>query len=291
MVMYHSRNSPAGPQPQYLASTVILLVEIIKLSASLALATYDICRLHPSASPFDVLDRLYQSIFAPDCWKLVVPATLYTLQNSLVYTAIGNLDAVTFRVTHQLKILTTVLFSFLLLGTTISPRQWLSLVLLAMGVALVQAAGPLGAESRKDRLTSLIQDDIRLKASASNVVKGLMAVAAASLIFGLTCVYFGKLVKASMATVSLWTRNVQLSFFSLLPALFTGVLWQDGASVSRDGFFAGYSPIVWLITGLQAFGGLLVAACIAHAGNVAKNSRQVSAWQQSLITHSLNFIS
>ncbi|KAK1756422.1 nucleotide-sugar transporter-domain-containing protein [Echria macrotheca] len=271
MVMHHSRNGPTGSQPRYLASTAVLLVEAIKLVASSIFATADIRQSNPTSSVSETLRLLHRSIFAPDCWKLILPAALYTLQNSLVYTAISNLDAVTFQVTYQLKILTTVLFSILLLGTSISSRQWFALVLLTFGVAMVQVAGPLGAEGWKDRLTALIQGDIFVEAPASSAIKGFMAVVAASLISGLTCVYFEKLVKDSLASVSLWTRNVQLSFFSLFPALFIGVLWQDGAAIARDGFFAGYKPIVWLTIALQAFGGLVVAVCIAYAGNVAKN--------------------
>ncbi|KAK0711946.1 nucleotide-sugar transporter-domain-containing protein [Lasiosphaeris hirsuta] len=271
MFMHHSRNRPTGQQPRYLASTAVLLVEVIKLVASLIIAIHDTCKSHPSSSPSEITGLVRRAVFASDSWKLIVPAALYTLQNSLVYTAISNLDAVTFQVTYQLKILTTVLFSILLLGTYISARQWLSLVLLTCGVALVQVAGPLGSETWKDKLTSLIQGDVALLAPASSAARGLMAVIAAALISGLTCVYFEKLLKDSLGSVSLWTRNVQLSFFSLFPALFIGVLWQDGAAVAREGFFSGYNSFVWLTIALQAFGGLVVAVCIAYAGNVAKN--------------------
>jgi UDP-galactose transporter len=266
--MHHSRNSPTGTQPRYLASTAVLLVEVIKLLASLVLATHDTCRSHPAASASNVAVHLYRSIFARDCWKLIVPAALYTLQNSLVYAAISNLDAVTFQVTYQLKILTTVLFSILLLGRSISLKQWLSLILLTSGVALVQMSGTPAPEGWLERLTSLIRGG---REPTSNAFKGLMAVGAASLTSGLTCVYFEKLVKDSMASVSLWTRNVQLSFFSLFPAFFIGVLWQDGENIAQHGFFAGYNRIVWLTIALQALGGLIVAVCIAYADNVAKN--------------------
>ncbi|KAK4160647.1 hypothetical protein QBC43DRAFT_303570 [Cladorrhinum sp. PSN259] len=268
LVMHRSRNNPTGTPPRYLASTAVLLVEIVKLVSSLILASYGIHASNPTSPPSKIIAHLYQSTFSPDCWKLVVPAALYTLQNSLVYAAISNLDPVTFQVTYQLKILTTVLFSIVLLGKSISSKQWMSLILLTFGVAMVQVCEPLNIADWRERFVSIMRGQA---GPLSNTFKGLVAVVAASMTSGLTCVYFEKLVKDSMGSVSLWTRNVQLSFFSLFPALFIGVLWQDGAAISRDGFFVGYNPTVWFTILLQALGGLIVAVCIAFADNVAKN--------------------
>ncbi|KAL2258405.1 hypothetical protein VTK26DRAFT_8294 [Humicola hyalothermophila] len=266
MVMHESRSRTTEAEPRYLASTAVLLVEVVKLLVSLVLAIGDACL---SPRPARALVHRCRAVFSQDGWKLVVPAALYTLQNSLVYVAISNLDPVTFQVTYQLKILTTVLFSMLLLGRSISLRQWLALVLLTLGVALVQVSGHLTSENWRERLTALLHGGGG--AATSDAFRGLVAVVAAAITSGLTCVYFEKLVKDSLASVSLWTRNVQLSFFSLFPALFIGVLWQDGDAVARDGFFAGYRPIVWATILLQALGGLIVAVCIAYADNVAKN--------------------
>ncbi|KAK4464034.1 hypothetical protein QBC42DRAFT_337160 [Cladorrhinum samala] len=269
MVMHHSLSGPTGAQPRYRASTAVLLVEAVKLAASLVLATYDSCASYRSnQSCRAVLGHLRKSIFSRDSWKLVVPAALYTLQNSLVYTAISNLDAVTFQVTCQLKIITTVLFSILLLGKRISSKQWLSLILLTFGIAMVQITGPLNALDRMQGIIALLRGDV---GSNSGAVKGFLAAVASSLTSGLTCVYFEKLIKDSRGSVSLWTRNVQLSFFSLFPAFLVGVCWQDGVAIHRDGFFAGYTLAVWLTILLQAVGGLIVAVCITYADNVTKN--------------------
>lgn len=222
---------------------------------------------------------------------LVIPAALYVFQNFFIYVAIGNMPAIAFQAIYQLKTLTTVLFSILLLHKTVSPRQWLALVLLALGVTVVQVSQQsrlilpslaglkhwAAAASRRPAgatvdYRSYISASLPLGASQrTNLSKGMLAAVAASITSGLTSVYFEKLVKDSPTFPSLWNRNAQLAFFSMFPAAFVGVLWKDGAAISRDGFFAGYSLLVWAVIGLQALGGLLVAMCVMYADSIAKN--------------------
>lgn len=70
--------------------------------------------------------------------RLSVPALAYTVQSFLIYVALEHLDAGTYTVTYQLKILTTAMFTVLMLGRHLSVAQWLALVILLAGVATVQ---------------------------------------------------------------------------------------------------------------------------------------------------------
>ena len=67
------------------------------------------------------------------------------------------------------------------------------------------------------------------------------------------------------APVSVWVRNVQLSFYSLWPALFLGVLFMDGEYLAKTGFFTGFNWVVWVVIALQAAGGVLVALTVDMA--------------------------
>lgn len=104
-----------------------------------------------------------------------------------------------------------------------------------------------------------------------NYSLGLTAVLVAAGVSGLTGVYFEKVLKESASPVSVWTRNIQLSFYSLFPALIFGVILKDGEDIAQHGFFEGYNSVVWTAIVFQAIGGVLTSLCINYADNIAKN--------------------
>jgi UDP-sugar transporter A1/2/3 len=116
-----------------------------------------------------------------------------------------------------------------------------------------------------------IQEDMGMTKPVMNYSIGLSAVLVAAVISGLTGVYFEKVLKESTVHVTVWTRNVQLSFYSLFPALIIGVIFKDGEEIAKNGFFIGYNGVVWTVIVFQALGGVLVAMCINYADNIAKN--------------------
>ncbi|KAK5118838.1 hypothetical protein LTR62_000047 [Meristemomyces frigidus] len=311
LIMHYSRVMPAVNGQRYHTSTAVFLNEVLKLAFSLSMVLYEIAR-HPktpeTSTVAGMFTELGRAVFAGDSWKLAIPAMLYTLQNTLQYVAVSNLDAATFQVTYQLRILTTALFSVALLGRTLSLRKWLSLVLLMTGVAIVQIPGAhspnevlsihdlkdagsfsapraiwelkalgnaaAGQLSKRSATYEGIDEDFMAANPQLDASIGLFAVAIACAISGLAGVYFEKILKdprSESQRASVWVRNVQLSFYSLWPALFIGVLFKDGDQISKTGFFAGYNAIVWLAITLQAMGGVIVALVVNYADNIAKN--------------------
>ncbi|KAK5119691.1 hypothetical protein LTR85_007267 [Meristemomyces frigidus] len=311
LIMHYSRVMPLVNGQRYYTSTAVFLNEVIKLAISLTMALYEIAtdpKIPETSTAAGLFGELGRAVFTGDSWKMAIPAMLYTLQNTLQYVGLSNLDASTFQVTYQLKILTTAVFSVMLLGRTLGLRKWLSLLLLTVGVAIVQiptepreapvlsikdlkdgmafhsprniwdlkalgnaAAGQL---SKRSATYEGIDEDFAAANPQLNATIGLIAVAVACVLSGMAGVYFEKILKDSKGDahlVSVWIRNVQLSFYSLWPALFIGVLFKDGEHIAKTGFFTGYNWVVWLAIVVQATGGVIVALVVNYTDNIAKN--------------------
>ncbi|KAK5996483.1 UDP-galactose transporter [Cladobotryum mycophilum] len=304
LIMHYSRIMPPAGDHRYFPSTAVFLHEIIKLAVSLTLVIYEASKTLAPSTPATVLfEQIWNAVFAGDGWQLIVPAAFYTLQNILQYVAIGNLDAVHFQVLYQLKILTTAIFSVYLLSRPLTIKRWLSLVVLTIGVSIVSLPSSKAAAdtllhgvpghffprsnhelghampddaapvhlTKRSATYQGIDDDLPAPDIQMNYSVGVTAVLVAAAISGLTGVYFEKVLKESPTQASVWIRNLQLSFYSMLAALLGGVIWQDGAGILEHGFFEGYNAAVWATVVLQAVNGILASLVIRDADNIIKN--------------------
>ncbi len=203
-----------------------------------------------------------------DALKITIPSFLYLLQNTLLYVALSNLSAPMFQVTYQSKLLTTALVSVVMLQRKYSMKQWLCLTSLGVGVAIVV----LGATEQKDSAAAVVEDSSKPEQS---LTVGLTAVTIACFSSALAGVYFEKVLKTNTTVngevkkpVSMWMRNIQMAFFSVIIGLVNGyrLTGEDAAKP----FMHGFTSWVWIVVLLQAGGGLLVAAVIKYADNVLK---------------------
>ncbi|KAH1476407.1 hypothetical protein KXX06_005656, partial [Aspergillus fumigatus] len=127
---------PTGGK-RYLTSTAVFLNEVTKLAISLTVALYEVSRSAPPSMPAtSLLSSLTGTVFSGDSWKLAIPASLYTLANSLQYIALSNLQAANFQVMYQLKLLVGSICGLVLLKRAIPLRKWGFLILLLVGVYL-----------------------------------------------------------------------------------------------------------------------------------------------------------
>ncbi|KAK5074227.1 hypothetical protein LTS08_005182 [Lithohypha guttulata] len=194
---------------------------------------------------------------------LLIPSLLYTIQNNLQFIAVSNLEAATFQVAYQGKLLTTAIFAVIFLGKKLSIQQLYSIMLLCAGVACASVP----SSSTKNTSTS---------AHSQNHAFGIAAVSAACIISGFAGVYTESILKKTQQGEEneskermFWLRNFQLSLSSLAFATF-GILAVDRDAIRTNGFWHGYNNWVWATIVLQAVGGLTVAFVITYTDNILK---------------------
>ncbi|KAG2187598.1 hypothetical protein INT44_005287 [Umbelopsis vinacea] len=250
LMMHYSRMNQDPGQPMYIASTAVFMAELIKIAACL------IAIMHENGQE-RFLQVLYRDLACQpkELLKMLIPSGLYAIQNNLLYIALSNLEAATFQVTYQLKILSTAIFSVLLLGTALTKQKWMALLLLMIGVTLVQL--PTSSTASSEKITG----------STQNQTVGLLAVMASCVSSGFAGCYFEKILKSS--NTSMWIRNIQLgisgAFFS-----FIAVMAYDYPRIAEGGMFQGYGLLTCLVVINQALGGLLVSLVVRYADNILK---------------------
>uniref|UniRef100_A0A182IZ71 UDP-N-acetylglucosamine transporter n=1 Tax=Anopheles atroparvus TaxID=41427 RepID=A0A182IZ71_ANOAO len=255
------RYARTRPGDMFLSSTAVVMAELVKLSTSLVLVYLEEGRHFPR-----LMTALHQTIVKQpvDTIKICVPSLLYIIQNNLLYVSASHLDAATYQVTYQLKILTTAVFAVLILRRRLLPTQWAALVFLVVGVASVQLANS-GSDNAVPAATR--QQTISSGNGDQNRLVGFSAALGACFLSGLAGIYFEKMLKG--ADISIWMRNIQLSLLSLPFGLLTCFV-NDGAALTARGFFFGYDAFVYYLIVLQAVGGLIVAVVVKYADNILK---------------------
>ena len=241
VVFMHSSRVQSGGGPLYASSTAVTVMEMVKFTTCLFVIGYEKRGLFglASALKMEVVDVPMEIV------KLSVPSFLYTVQNNLLYYALSHLDATTFQVGYQVKILTTALFSVTMLGKSLSSTQWASLVVLTVGVCLAQLSASGDNASSEEK---------------ANTTSGFVAVLMAACTSGFSGVYFERILKNSPTT--LWMRNIHMGISSVLLA-FSGIYFSgELPAVRSNGFFYGYTRLVWTVILLQGLGGLIVSSTV-----------------------------
>jgi len=240
-------------KPNFLTSAAVIGVELLKLVFSTSYILFVDKRSIGSIVQF-MKDDHRNSIL------LAVPAAAYSLQMSLEYVALENIDASVFSVLVQTKLLATASFAVFLMGKTIKKIQVISLVLLTAGVMLCNMKNQnvvLTEEEEKGRMT------------------GMMATLGIALSSGFASVYTEKVIKAqrnnnvARQNYSLAYMQVQLALVSLvIIGLYACI--KDYDAIVTGGLFQNFNMGAFFSIFNSAIGGLIVAAVLKFADAVLK---------------------
>lgn len=255
---------------QFSPAVAVTISEFLKLITCLALIWYEEGSIDKASSCIEkniIKNHL-------DTLKVALPSFLYYVQNNLMYIGSTHLDAASAQVTNQLKILTTAIFSVVMLNKKLSKLQWLALLLLFTGVALIETivVSDHKTSTNKQSISRDQNDSQNNQGSANkreieNPLIGFLAILGACCFSGFAGVYFEKILK-NTSHVSLWIRNIQLAVVAIPIGVMQMIFEYD--SGSGKGLLYGFTPLTWFCIALQAQGGLLVAVVVKFANNILK---------------------
>eukprot|EP01114_Cavostelium_apophysatum_P021051 TRINITY_DN7235_c0_g1_i1.p1 TRINITY_DN7235_c0_g1~~TRINITY_DN7235_c0_g1_i1.p1 ORF type:complete len:318 (-),score=48.07 TRINITY_DN7235_c0_g1_i1:77-1030(-) len=236
IITYSKQNTDTEHGYSYSTTTTILLAEALK---------FVIAAILLKAEGLPINFRLNRETL-----MYSLPAVIYFIQNNLVFVALNYVDAATYQVLVNLKIITTgILFRFVL-QRYLSSLQWSALVLLMIGCATSQLSLSCDAES----LFAVPPIGIAICVTLS-----VLSAAA-----GIATEWIMK--NSSLKTDPLQRQNLHLYFFGII---FNGI----GYIAERDpqrGFFDGYSPSTFLVVLSYTLTGFFVALIMKHADNMVK---------------------
>ena len=224
--------------------------------------------------------------------RVLLIVCLYSFINVLSFRTLGLLNAAVYAILIQLKVLTTAFFGVYILSNNLTMNQWFSLFHLVMGSILIVGSG------------SNAGNDADEGNSASDYVEGILMVFVIVIISGYSAVFMEKIFKtsidekdktegedmeklivdkasasssladpgaaatplrgASAGSSSIWERNFQLAFYSMLLMLTVMILSSAMSADVAVGPFENWSTCATIVVLLQGTGGLLAAATLKY---------------------------
>lgn len=190
---------------------------------------------------------------------MFVLAGIYGAMNILSFVALQYIGAGEFTICAQLKILTTAAFSVMILKTSLTWTKWRALASLVLGCILVASPnfGSHGGDlSESSSMTTGYMQML-----------GYGAVLTEVMLSGFASIYFEKVVKSTSEVITIWERNFQLGFYSMI--IYISIMIYEGGAEGRVAW-SNWSFLTFLVALAGAGGGLLVAATLKYADSILK---------------------
>lgn len=201
--------------------------------------------------------------------KICFVAMTYFVMNLLSFLNFDYIGAGEFSVLAQAKILWTAIFSVLILDRKISTGKWRALVLLCVGCVLV--ASPIYNTCSDGNTTSDVHSPLTL--TRLQKVTGYAMILTQTILSGVANIYFEKVVKSKEEVITIWERNFQLSFWSIVFCVFSKFCRMKNIEVNFS--IWGMFSVASMVLGVT--NGLLIALTLKHCDGVLKTVAQSSS--------------
>lgn len=236
-------------EEKYSKYECLMVGEIIKMIFSVYMISLVVPVNHQTpSSSFSLREHLIGLILKSH--KMLFLAFMYGAMNVLSFVALRNIGAGLFTIFAQCKILSTTIFSALILGRQYSWTKWRALAQLGFSVLL---------------FSEPILSDISLFKNG-NPALGVAAVLIEVTTSGFASIYFEKVIKVDTENLNIWERNFQLAMWSV-PTYICFIMYENGGEA---GYGGGWSGVTFVLSCLGAAGGLLVALSIKYGDSVLK---------------------
>lgn len=237
-----------------------------------------------------------------------LPAFLYTIQNVAALMAYQNLEALTFNVLNQTKILSAALSCYFVMGKRQSKMQVVSLCILILStlvieqilrpsafVSLLSSGGGATSFGLQNTLNGIAGAFSSMRSMASGAGRrathGILPILTASLISGMAGALTQKNLQGSKGNVSILSKrrskktnppasrppknaylfSMEMNVASIILLVASLGLSSSGRTILRSGtFFSNWTPETFIPVVTNSIGGILVGLVTKHAGSVRK---------------------
>lgn len=234
--------SKVAGQYEYHVGSVPFLAELTKLCVSSALL-YREFKL--GRKPRMTTDLGSVALFP-------IPSLIYVVHNNVQFHIMKYVDAATYQILGNLKIVTTGVLFRLVLGRQLTRSQWLALLLLTAGACTSQIDSNAGCHASGEAQVSFY---------------GYILGCLSACLSALAGVYTEFLLKKN--NDSLYWQNLQLyGFGAILNAL--RLCYEFGITNWMGELTTNYNLATWIVVGNFAFAGLFVSWIQKYADTIVK---------------------
>ena len=247
----------------YIVLTVVLCTECLKFVVSLAY--YAICV--PSQR------RTHNTLRVPEIAAFGVPATIYALNNALVFIIISELRPTTFQILSAFKTVFTLILFRVVLKRVPTNNQYVAVLLLAAGAAV----------SRLDTVGDCSGSEAK-GGGALGVLLTMVSCMASSL----GGIANEALLKKDAGLHALSLQNILLYAFGVVVNA-TALFIRNGHDVAAYGFFYNYTWATAVVVLTNTFTGLSISAVLKFGSNILRVFAHTGAMLLSMTIEVLLF--